>query len=36
MTSGQVLCLPLYAMLEAAEQERIIDILLACANGTIV
>lgn len=35
MTSEQVLCLPMYAMLESAEQERIIDIVLACANGTV-
>ncbi|HEY3596956.1 MAG TPA: DegT/DnrJ/EryC1/StrS family aminotransferase [Paraburkholderia sp.] len=30
-TSEQVLCLPMFAMLEAAEQERIIEIILSCA-----
>ncbi|CAB3758217.1 DegT/DnrJ/EryC1/StrS family aminotransferase [Paraburkholderia solisilvae] len=29
--SSQVLCLPMYTMLEAVEQERIIEIILSCA-----
>ncbi|MFC0398973.1 DegT/DnrJ/EryC1/StrS family aminotransferase [Paraburkholderia rhizosphaerae] len=30
--SSEVLCLPMYTMLEAAEQERIIEIILSCAT----